>query len=162
MSGWRVGYVIGAPPFIDQVLKINQHLITCPATILSYYLAQHFDDILRVTKPQIAGVVQWRREVMGHLDELGLDYLPGSSTFYLFVSIADSSLTSEEFCTRLLMERHVCAVPGIGYGASCDRFIRVSVGTESQERTIEGLIAIRDLVSETSVAGGVPGSRLLA
>ena len=88
---------------------------------------------------------------MGHLDRLGLDYLPGTATFYLFVSIADSSLGSEEFCTRLLDERHVCVVPGIGYGASCDRFVRVSVGTESSERTMRGLEAIRDLVEETTV-----------
>ena len=65
---------------------------------------------------------------MEHLDQLGLEYLPGSATFYLFVSIADSTLSSEEFCTRLLTERHVCAVPGIGYGESCDGFIRISVG----------------------------------
>ena len=135
---------------MDQVLKINQHLVTCPATVLSYYLLEHFDDLLEVTKPQIAAVVSWREKVMEHLDELGLEYLPGSSTFYLFVSIADSALSSDEFCTRLLMERHVCAVPGIGYGDSCDRFIRVSVGTESEERTLRGLEAIKTLVRETA------------
>ena len=83
------------------VLKINQHLVTCPATILSHYLVRHFDDLLEVTKPQIAAVVEWRSEVQRHLDRLGLTYLPGPATFYLFVSIADSSLGSDEFCTRL-------------------------------------------------------------
>ena len=150
LSGWRLGYVIGGEELIDHVLKINQHLVTCPATVLSHYLVAHFDDLLEVTKPQIAEVVRWRQQVMGHLDRLGLEYLPGTATFYLFVSIADSTLTSDEFCTRLLTERHVCAVPGIGYGPSCDRFIRVSVGTESEERTLRGLQAIADLVRETS------------
>lgn len=150
LSGWRLGYVIGNEQLMAQVLKINQHLVTCPATVLSYYLLEHFDDLLEVTKPQIAAVVRWREKVMAHLDELGLAYLPGSATFYLFVSIADSALSSDEFCTRLLTERHVCAVPGIGYGDSCDRFIRVSVGTESEERTLRGLEAIKALVRETA------------
>jgi aspartate aminotransferase/aminotransferase len=150
MSGWRVGYLIANEPLVGHILKINQHLVTCPATILSHYLVQHFDDLLEVTKPQIAAVVDWRAEVQQHLDRMGLSYLPGPATFYLFVSIADSSLTSDEFCTRLLDERHVCVVPGIGYGASCDGFVRLSVGTESRERTLQGLEAIRDLVEETA------------
>ena len=160
LSGWRVGYVMGNERLMDQVLKINQHLVTCPATVLSYYLLEHFDDLLEVTKPQIAAVVRWREKVMEPRDRLGLEYLPGSSTFYLFVSIADSTLSSEEFCTRLLTERHVCAVPGIGYGESCDRFIRVSVGTESEERTLRGLQAISDLVRETASRDAVAGGRL--
>jgi aminotransferase len=162
LSGWRFGYVIGNERLMDQVLKINQHLVTCPATVLSYYLLAHFDDLLEVTKPQIAAVVRWRGKVMEHLDRLGLDYLPGSATFYLFVSIADSALSSEDFCTRLLTERHVCAVPGIGYGESCDRFIRISVGTESEERTLRGLEAISDLVRETASGEPVAPRRLYA
>jgi aspartate aminotransferase/aminotransferase len=150
MSGWRVGYLIANEVVTDQILKINQHLVTCPATILSHYLVRHFEALLEVTKPQIAAVVDWRTEVQQQLDRMGLSYLPGSATFYLFVSIADSSLGSEEFCTRLLSERHVCVVPGIGYGASCDGFVRVSVGTESKERTLRGLEAIRDLIHETA------------
>jgi aminotransferase len=152
MSGWRVGYAIADAAVTEHILKINQHLVTCPATILSHYLVRHFDDLLEVTEPQIAAVVDWRGEVRRHLEQMGLRCLPGAATFYLFVSIADSSLGSEEFCTRLLNERHVCAVPGIGYGASCDAFIRVSVGTESRERTLRGLSAIRDLVGETRLA----------
>ena len=156
MSGWRVGYLIANEAVCSHILKINQHLVTCPATILSHYLVRHFDDLLRVTKPQIAAVVDWRAEVQQHLDRLGLTYLPGPATFYLFVSIAESSLGSDEFCTRLLDERHVCVVPGIGYGASCDNFVRVSVGTESKERTLRGLEAMRDLIDETTVRHARP------
>lgn len=62
------------------------------------------------------------------MDDLGLEYLNGTAAFYFFVSIKDSALTSEEFCDRLLCERKVCVVPGIGYGESCDDFVSVSVG----------------------------------
>lgn len=78
------------------------------------------------------------------------------------MSIADSTLSSEEFCTRLLTERHVCAVPGIGYGESCDGFIRISVGTESEERTLRGLQAISDLVRETASRDAVAGGQFYA
>jgi aminotransferase len=150
MSGWRIGYAITNPALAYQILKINQHVLTCPATILEHYLARHFDEILAVTKPQIAAVVTRRRELARDLDALGLACLPGSATFYFFVSTEPSRLTSEAFCTTLLQEHHVSVVPGIGYGRSCDGYVRVSVGTESMERTRHGLRMLRELVRTTS------------
>lgn len=150
ISGWRIGYVIGHEKLINSVLKVNQHLITCPATILEWYLAKHFYDLLEVTKPQIRSVVCKRRQLAGYMDEIGLSYLPGAATFYFFVSIADSKLTSEEFCSRLLREEHISIVPGAGYGNSCDRFVRVSVGTATLEENQFGLRKIKELIGKTA------------
>ena len=150
VSGWRVGYVIAHRALVDQVLKINQHLVTCAPTILSWYLAEHFDDILAITRPQIQRVVELRREVAGQLADIGIATLPGSATFYLFAALGRSTVDSMEFATRLLRESAVSVVAGIAYGASCDRFIRVSVGTESPYRVARGIAAIRDLIDATS------------
>lgn len=159
MSGWRIGYVIARPALMDEVLKINQHLVTCAPTVLQHYLERHFDEVLDITRPQIAEVVRRRGELLRFMDARGLSYLPGDSTFYVFVSIGRSGLSSEAFCTRLLAEHRVSTVPGIGYGSSCDRFIRVSVGTESMDRTRRGIELIHRLIEETaaeapSVAAG--------
>jgi aminotransferase len=151
ISGWRIGYAISNARFVNQLLKINQHLITCPASILQYYMARHFDEVLRITDPQIRAVVEKRRMVARYLKEVGLDYLPGNSTFYLFVSIAPSELGSEAFCTRLLEEDGVSVVPGIGYGQSCDTFIRLSVGTETLEDIRTGIDRIKALVECTQM-----------
>lgn len=153
MSGWRIGYVIANPIMINEMLKTNQHLITCPATILEFYLSKHFDEILATTKPQIAAVVQRRLELARFMASRGISYLPGEGTFYFFVSLGDSTLTSSEFCERLLREYSVSVVPGIGYGESCDRFVRVSVGTESEERTRRGIERLGELIKATSPAG---------
>ncbi len=150
MSGWRIGYTIARPDIISKLLMINQHLVTCASTILLHYLAKHFDDILAITKPQILDVVRRRRELGKYMTEIGLDRLPGDATFYFFVSIAPTRLTSDEFCTRLLDEHGVCVVPGIGYGKSCDRYVRVSVGTESMDRMRGALRTMKELVDATS------------
>jgi len=152
MSGWRIGYLIGSGALMGEVLKINQHLLTCPATILEHYVAQHFDEILEITRPQIADVVERRREIAAFIDASSIAYLPGNATFYLFVSIAPSTLSSTDFCTRLLAEHKVSAVPGIGYGESCDHFIRLSVGTERMDRVKRGITLIGQLIRETSAA----------
>lgn len=149
MSGWRIGYVISNAAFMEQFLKISQHLMTCPATILEQYLERHFDDVLKVTKPQILDLLA-RRAVLGrYMDEIGLRYMRGTGTFYHFVSIEGSTLGSEAFCMRLLTESKVVAVPGVGYGRSCDGFVRVGMGTESMDRTKAALRAIKALVDAT-------------
>lgn len=151
ISGWRLGYVVANSSLINEILKVNQHLITCPATILEHYIAKHFFKIAQITRPQIMNVVRQRQAIAQYMDKIGLKYLPGSATFYFFVSIEDSMLASEEFCTRLLLDEHISVVPGIGYGKSCDKFIRVSVGTESPERIRKGLKKVKELTDKTSV-----------
>jgi aspartate/methionine/tyrosine aminotransferase/acyl-CoA synthetase (AMP-forming)/AMP-acid ligase II len=152
MSGWRLGYMISNKELINQTLKINQHLITCPSTILEYYMVKHFDDILRITKPQIKKLIEKRSEINKFLDSLSLKPLPGTSTFYFFISIAESNLSSEEFSTKLLNDYHVSTAPGIGYGKSCDKFIRISIGSENIERVKKGIESIKDLISKTKTS----------
>lgn len=144
VSGWRLGYVVAHEHVISNVLKVNDHVITCPPTILEYYVAKHFHRILDITTPQIHDVVRRRAKMANYMDEIGLGYMEGTATFYLFVSISPSELTSEQFCTRLLEEDHVSVVPGLGYGESCDSFVRVSVGASTDEENKFGLRKIRD------------------
>lgn len=150
VSGWRIGYVIANKDLVDNVLKVNQHLITCPPTLLEYYLARHFQDLLEITKPQIKEVVNKRKRLAQYMDNIGLSYLQGGATFYFFVSIAKSRLSSEAFCTRLLNEQCISIVPGSGYGESCDQFVRVSVGTATLEENQYGLDKIKQLIELTS------------
>lgn len=150
MSGWRIGYVFTNPDVLYQILKVNQHLITCPATVLEWYVVRHFREVLDITAPQIRDVVTKRREVAHMLEAFGIQCLPGDGTFYLFASIQESGLGSEQFCTRLLEERGVSTVPGIGYGDSCDQFIRLSVGSESLDRILNGVERLAQFIRETA------------
>jgi len=151
ISGWRIGYVITNADLINQILKINQHLITCPSTILEYYVNQYFDKMLNDTRSQIIELLDKRKILADYMDEISLNYLPGKSTFYFFVSIQKSILSSDDFCTKLLNEKNISVVPGIGYGKSCDNFIRVSIGSENIDNVKKGLNEIRDLILKTSV-----------
>jgi len=158
ISGWRLGYVIANEKLVFNILKVNQHIITCPATILEYYVEKYFYDILEHTNPQIRALIDKRKEIADYMASIGLKTLPGSATFYFFVSIAPTRLTSEEFCTRLLFEHSISVVPGLGYGASCDRFIRISIGAAATEDIKAGLGTIKKLIEDTSAAAA-PGTR---
>ncbi|MFI0242771.1 aminotransferase class I/II-fold pyridoxal phosphate-dependent enzyme [Streptomyces sp. NPDC016845] len=149
ISGWRVGYLITNRQLISQIVKLQQHLVTCAPTLLCYYLAKHFDYILEYTRPQIQRVVALRNRMALLLADRNVECLPGDSTFYLFASLGASRMQSKDFADTLLAEHGVGVVPGIGYGASCDRFVRLSVGTESEERLIHGITTVASLIEKT-------------
>ena len=150
MSGLRIGYAIANEKIINMLLKINQHLITCPATLIELYVIRYLDKILRITFPQIRRVLRERREISRYMDSIGLSRLSGTGTFYFMVSIAPSKLSSEAFASRLLKKHYVAVVPGIGYGKSLDAYVRVGVGTESVARIKKGLDRLQTLIKETT------------
>lgn len=149
ISGWRIGYLISNSKVVYNVLKLNQHMMTCAPTPLLMFLDKNFEEIIKQTKPQIEALIVKRQRVEGYMNELGIKVERGTSTFYFFINISESNLDSVTFCDRLLSEKFVVAVPGIGYGQSCNGHIRISFGTESDERIYEGLKKIKSLIDQT-------------
>lgn len=143
MSGWRLGYMFSNPEFIYQVLKINQHLITCAPTILQQYIERYFDDILKCTLPQVSEVVKKRAVIAKYMDSIDLKYIAGSTTFYFFVDISKCGKKSVDFAEWLMREYSIAVVPGSCYGESTDGFVRIGVGTEPVERIQSALNIIR-------------------
>jgi aspartate/methionine/tyrosine aminotransferase len=146
MSGWRIGYVISNSRFIEEILKLNQHLVTCAPTLLQMYLTKHFDYILAETLPQAQSITRKRNKVKELVDKLGLRVLPGGATFYLFLDVSDWPMGTESFVTKLLEDNKISVVPGISYGKSTVDFVRISLGTESFERIEFALKRIRELL----------------
>jgi len=146
MSGWRVGYVISTPVVIRAILKLNQHIITCAPTILQYYMAKYFKNVTDITLPQVRDTVAKRKRIARKMDELGLERIEGGATFYFMVSIGDFPSTALDLALHLLLEHQVSVVPGSAYGASTARFVRVGVGTESEERINDALMIFRNVI----------------
>ena len=131
MSGWRVGYAIAHQKTIEQLLKLNQHIITCAPTLLQDYMAEHFDAIISATVPQAIAMAEKRRAVERLLSDVGVDALPGVGTFYFLIDVSSYRGTTEELTYRLLDERNIAVVPGRAYGESTSGFVRFGIGVES-------------------------------
>jgi aspartate/methionine/tyrosine aminotransferase len=152
MSGWRVGYVIGVPELIDEILKVNQHVITCAPTILQYYMARYFDQVTSITLPQVRQIVAKRKRIANIIDDHGLARMPGGSTFYFLIDLGQFRGTSLEFALKLLFEHQISVVPGSAYGKSTERFVRIGIGTEPEERIIQALTVIKSVISTSQEA----------
>ena len=51
---------------------------------------------------------------------------PPKGTFYLFVNIKETGLTSAEASEMLLREAHVLTIPGSGFGTSGEGYVRIA------------------------------------
>jgi aspartate/methionine/tyrosine aminotransferase len=162
MSGWRIGYIIASPDLIGQILKLNQHIITCAPTILQAYLARYFDQIFSITLPQAQDIADKRTRVAERMTSLGISALSGGATFYFFVSIGDFPASSLDFSLHLLLAHNIAVVPGSAYGASTERFIRLSIGTESEERIEEALAVIANTLYAKPDVGAFVSEQLSA
>ncbi|ABK43671.1 aminotransferase [Magnetococcus marinus MC-1] len=147
ISGWRIGYAIGPEPLIAALLRINQHVITCTGTPLLHYCNHYFDKLVNRALPQVEAVMHRRKRIKGMLQELGLDEMAGSATFYHFVHLGDYPGNAFAFAAQLLLDHHISVVPGYAYGENVDRFIRISIGWESEERIWLALQSIKNVIT---------------
>ena len=67
-----------------------------------------------------------RRFLMHRFREMGLKCFEPYGAFYVFPSIKEFNMTSEEFANRLLQAEKVAVVPGTAFGACGEGFLRIS------------------------------------
>ena len=139
MSGWRIGYLITNPNFLILIEKLNQHLITCAPTFLQMYMEKNFEKILSYTLPQIKNLLYKRQRIQTFLKELKFEYLEGNSTFYFFIDISKYKQNAFTLCINLLIDESISIVPGNAYGENTNNFLRISIGTESEDKIYQSL-----------------------
>ena len=67
-----------------------------------------------------------------------IKYEKSKGTFYAFISIKDTGMTSEEFAMKLLEKEQVVVVPGDAFGDFGEGYIRISFAT-SMENIEKGM-----------------------
>ena len=126
MTGWRLGYACGPEVIIKQMLKIHQFAIMCAPTTSQYAAVEALrngDEDVAMMREEYNGR---RRYVLERFKEMGLSCFEPFGAFYAFPCIKDLGMTSDEFATKLLQTKKVAVVPGTAFGASGERFLRIS------------------------------------
>ncbi len=126
MTGWRLGYALGPEPVISQMTKLHQFAIMSAPTNSQYAAI----EALKYGDKDIAKMRDdydmRRRFTVNAFREIGLDCFEPEGAFYVFPCIKSTGLSSNEFCERLIMEKHVAVIPGTAFGDCGEGFIRVS------------------------------------
>ena len=141
MTGWRIGYVCAHPDILSGIYKIHQFSLSCASTTGQYVALEGLRHGQAETAEMVAEYDRRRQFIVRRLAEIGLPMCEPQGAFYAFPSIAETGLSSNEFCERLLREEKVACVPGNAFGASGKGYIRCSYATslENIARACDGI-----------------------
>ena len=133
MTGWRLGYAAGPELIMEQMIKIHQFAIMAAPTTSQYAgveaLANGEDDVQEMR----TSYNQRRRFVLDQFKQMGLQCFEPEGAFYMFPSISEFGMSSDEFATRFLEEEKVAVVPGTAFGECGEGFLRVSYAYSLEE-----------------------------
>lgn len=122
MTGWRMGYAAGPKEIISPMTKLHQYGIMSAPTMSQYAAIEALkngDDDIAEMRDQYD---MRRRLIVDGLNRLGLTCFEPEGAFYVFPSIQSTGMTSDEFCERLIYDKHVAVVPGSAFGACGEGF----------------------------------------
>mgnify|MGYP002800413263 FL=1 len=147
MTGWRLGYACAPAPIIEQMLKIHQYAIMCAPTTSQYAAVEamkHCDEDVAQMREQYNAR---RRYLMHRFEEMGLKCFEPFGAFYMFPSIKEFDMTSEEFATEFLQRKKVAVVPGTAFGDCGEGFLRISYAYSLEDLKV-ALDRLEEFVNE--------------
>jgi len=136
MTGWRLGYACGPRELMKVLCRIHQYTMLC-APIASQYagleaLVSGFDTDFADVRRMVEAYNRRRRMLVNGFREAGLSCHEPLGAFYVFPSVKNTGLSSEEFCEKLLYGHKVAAVPGNAFGALGEGHIRCSAASSNE------------------------------
>lgn len=126
MTGWRLGYACAPETILKQMLKIHQFAIMCAPTTSQYAAIEALKNGDEDVAQMRDAYDQRRRFLVDAFKNMGLKCFEPYGAFYIFPSIKEFGLTSDEFAMRFVQEEHVAVVPGTAFGSCGEGFLRIS------------------------------------
>jgi aspartate aminotransferase len=130
MTGWRLGYVAGPRPYLEQIEKVHSHSVTCATSFVQKA------GVVALTGPQefISQMVSaWdrrRRKLAERLNAVsGITCPLVEGAFYAFADARGTGMTSTQVAELFLQEAHVAVTPGVAFGAAGEGNVRLSFAT---------------------------------
>jgi aminotransferase len=124
---------------MDGAYKIHQYLIMSAPTIAQYGALAALENGQEDAKRMHDEYDRRRHLVVDGLRSIGLPTVEPKGAFYVFPQISGTGLSSEDFANRLLEKEKVAVIPGNGFGAGGEGFVRISYATsyEKIEQALE-------------------------
>ncbi len=128
MTGWRVGNIIAPKEIIQIIQQINENVVFTAPSIsqrAAIYALRHRREIQPAMVEEYRKRMFYAAERVNQIPKLGVIYPPKGS-FYLFINIKETGLTSEEAAELILKEAHVLVLPGNAFGNCGEGYVRIA------------------------------------
>lgn len=128
MTGWRVGNIIASDYIIRVIQQINENVVFTAPSISQRAAIHALRHRAQVQPPMVE---EYRKRMFYAADRINsipkLSVIsPPKGSFYLFINIKDTGLTSEEAAEKILKQAHVLTLPGNAFGACGEGYVRIA------------------------------------
>ena len=128
MTGWRVGNII-APDYIIQIIQqINENVVFTAPSIsqrAGIYALRHRKEVQPPMIEEYKKRMFYAADRINEIPKLSV-LTPPKGSFYLFMNIKKSGLSSVEACDLILKKAHVLMLPGNAFGECGEGFVRIA------------------------------------
>ncbi len=128
MTGWRVGNII-APDYIIKIIQqVNENVVFTAPSIsqrAAIYALRNRDEVQPAMIEEYKKRVFYSAERIADIPKISV-IDPPKGTFYLFINIRETGLTSVEASDMILREAHVLTLPGDAFGNCGEGYIRIA------------------------------------
>jgi len=129
MTGWRVGYLVGAEEIIKACNLIQDHATSNVCTFAQYGAIAALNSDQSCVEVMRQSFAERRAIIYDLINAIpGISCCQPQGAFYMFVNISQTGLNSLDFCNGLLQTQQVAVIPGIAFGD--DHHIRISYATD--------------------------------
>ncbi len=148
MTGWRLGY-LGAPaPLAAQILKAQQHVITCASAFIQAAGVAALSGPQECVATMRAEYDRRRTTVAAALNAIpGVKCPLPEGAFYLFPEIDYKGYDSWQLAEFLLDKARVAATPGQAFAAKAVRCVRMTYAT-SMDNLMTAVERIKEAMSK--------------
>lgn len=126
MTGLRIGYVCAKEEYMKHIMKVHQYSVSCAPSIAQWGALEGLKNCAVDVELMKNEFEKRRNFLYKKLIKLGFECILPQGAFYIFPSIKNFGMSSDEFCERLLSEAGVAIVPGTAFGVGGEDFIRIS------------------------------------
>lgn len=133
MTGWRLGYAIGAHNVITKMNKLQQHINTNTCTFIQVGACSIYKNEPVHIKPYVEELE--KRIEFFDIELNKLDYISAvrpKAGFFYFIDISATGVDSNTFCADLLRKTGIASTPGIAFGPEWDSYVRFSIAVSME------------------------------
>jgi aspartate/methionine/tyrosine aminotransferase len=148
MTGLRVGYIYGPKEIVSFLWLVHQYTVACVDTLAQHIALAALKGSQDFVKDMVQEFDRRRQLIHKRLMEIGgFNCSLPKGAFYVFPSVKDFGMNSEEFAEFLVNEASVVAVPGSAFGVHGEGYMRISYAA-AYEKLEEALNRIERAVTK--------------
>jgi aspartate/methionine/tyrosine aminotransferase len=125
MTGWRVGYAVGAPALIKQMATMQMYINICPPSMSQMAAIAALEGNQKCLNDMLQKYKKRRNFLTKRLSDMDISCRKPDGAFYAFPNISHLG-TSDEIWKLFMEKAKVSTTPGNVFGQNGEGYLRLS------------------------------------